>query len=49
VILDPPLLEPLAVARRPVMPVAVHGIRPAAASARLSDQRDVVEQRHGQE
>lgn len=50
VVLDPPLLEPLPVARRPILPVAVQGIRPtASAAARLLDQRDVVEQRHGQE
>ena len=50
VVLDPSSLEPLAVTWRPVLPVAVQGIRPTtSAAARLSNQRDVVEQRHGQE
>ena len=50
VILDPSPLQPLAVARRPVLPVAVQGIRPtASAAARLADHRDVIEQRHRQE
>ncbi len=50
VVLDPSPLQPLAVARRPVLPVAVQGIRPtASAAARLADQRDVIEQRHRQE
>ena len=50
VVLNPSPLEPLPVARRPVLPVAVQGIRPMASPpAWLPDQRDVVEQRHGQE
>ena len=50
VVLDPSPLEPLAITWRSVLPVAVQSIRPtASATARLSDQRNVVEQRHRQE
>jgi hypothetical protein len=50
VVLDPSPLEPLAITWRSVLPVAVQCIRPtASATARLSDQRNVVEQRHRQE
>jgi hypothetical protein len=50
VVLDSSPLEPLAVAWRPVLPVAVQGVRPTASTvARLADQWDVVEQRHRQE
>jgi hypothetical protein len=50
VVLDPSPLEPLPVARRPVLPVTLQGIRPtSSAAARLLDQRYVVEQRHRQE
>lgn len=50
VVLDPSASQSLPVSRRPVLPVAVQGLRPAtSAAARLADQRDIVEQRHGQE
>ena len=50
VVLDPSPLEALAITWRSVLPVAVQSIRPtASATARLSDQRNVVEQGHGQE
>ena len=47
VVLDPPLLQPLSVARRAVLPVTVQGIRPAPpTAARLSDRRHLVQQGH---
>src|SRR5262245_38950198 len=47
VVLDPPLLQPLPVARRAVLSVAIQGLRPApTAAARLSDRRYLVQQRH---
>jgi hypothetical protein len=50
VVLDPSPLEPLPVARCPILPVAVQSVRPtASASARLPDRRNIVEQRHRQE
>jgi hypothetical protein len=50
VVLNPSPLEPLPVARRPVLPVAVQGIRPMASPpAWLPDQWNVVEQRHRSE
>jgi hypothetical protein len=50
VVLDPSPLEPLPVARGPVLPVAVQRVGPTAATAtRLSDRRNRVEQRHRQE
>ena len=50
VVLDPSPLEPLAIPWRSVLAVAVQSIRPTASAAGpLSDQRDVVEQRHRQE
>jgi hypothetical protein len=50
VVLDPSPLEPLLVARGPVLPVAIQSVRPTpSASARLPDRRNSVEQRHRQE
>jgi hypothetical protein len=47
VILDPPLLQPLLVARRAVLPITVQGIRPAPpAAAGLADRRYIIQQRH---
>ena len=47
VVLDPPLLQPLPIARRAVLAIPVQGVRPASpAAARLSDRRHVVQQRH---
>ena len=46
-VLDPPLLQSLAVARRAVLPVAIQGLRPATpTAARQSDRWHVVQQRH---
>jgi hypothetical protein len=50
VVLDASPLEPLLVARCPVLPVAVQGLRPTpSAAARLPDRRNIVEQRQRQE
>jgi hypothetical protein len=50
VVLDPAPPQPLPVPRRPILPVAVQGVRPtASAAARLPNQRDVVERWHRSE
>jgi hypothetical protein len=50
VVLDPAPLEPLPIARCPVLPVAVQRVwPPPSAAARLPDRRNIVEQRHCQE
>jgi hypothetical protein len=47
VVLDPSPLEPLAIARRPVLPVTVQCLRSmTTGSARLPDRRHIVEQGH---
>ena len=47
VVLDPPLLQPLPVAWRAVLPVTVQSLRSApSAAAGLSDRRYIVQQRH---
>ena len=50
VVLDPAPLQPLPVARCPILPVTVKRVRPTApASTRLTDRWNIVEQRHRQE
>ncbi len=47
VVLDLPLLQPLPVARRAVLPVTVQGLRPPPpATARLADRRHIVQPGH---